>query len=129
MPKIELKNPFANLQTNAQKLVDQVKAGVTRAEAEVVKDTKVAGGWVAKAAQKTVGPLAPAPIKFDGTPSGQNAGWLQKTPPPPPDGTARFRELHEAAKAGRNTLPPDAKDYKYLMVGGLFTQHYPGYMD
>src|SRR5207237_134800 len=26
-----------------------------------------------------------------------------------------------------DVLPPDAKSYHYLCVGGLFTQHYPGY--
>lgn len=116
--KIQLKNPFAGVEQVAKKLEQKVGA-------ELQKDTKVVQGWVAKA-RVAVTPKAP---QFDGPSSGQNAGWLQKRPPPTTDQTKRFQELHEAAKAGRNTLPPEAKNHTYLMVGGLFTSHYPGYMD
>lgn len=44
------------------------------------------------------------------------------------DKTSEYRTLADQSKAGKNTLPPDAKDYIYLMVPGLFTEHYPGYM-
>jgi triacylglycerol lipase len=69
-----------------------------------------------------------AGFTFDGPGSAGNAGWLKKVPPPTVDGTPRFLALNAAAKAGKNTLPPDAKNYTYLMVGGLFTDHYRGYM-
>ena len=55
------------------------------------------------------------------------AGWATRGLPPPPDATAQFEAAYGAAKSGQNPLPPDAKQYRYLMVGGLFTSHYPGY--
>ncbi|MBK9031575.1 MAG: hypothetical protein IPL61_09615 [Myxococcales bacterium] len=45
------------------------------------------------------------------------------------DRSAEYRTTADAAKAGTNQLPPDAKDYIYLVVPGLFTEHYPGYMN
>ncbi|MEZ4400437.1 MAG: hypothetical protein R3B06_10485 [Kofleriaceae bacterium] len=44
------------------------------------------------------------------------------------DRTQEYRQVADAAKAGTNQLPDDAKDYIYLVVPGLFTEHYPGYM-
>lgn len=44
------------------------------------------------------------------------------------DRSAEYRATADAAKAGTNQLPPDAKEYIYLVVPGLFTEHYPGYM-
>lgn len=64
-----------------------------------------------------------------GPDSAGQIGWLQGKGPPTRDVTARFLQLNEAAAAGRNALPPDAKDYVYLNVGGLFTERYPGYMN
>ncbi len=69
------------------------------------------------------------PGRWSGVPSGQNAGWLKRSPPPVTDVTARFKALLGAAKAGKPQLPGEAKDHVYLLVGGLFTNQYPGYMD
>lgn len=128
MPKIQFKPG-----TLIDKARQKVQAQVDEVKQEVAKDVKVAGGWVANAKNAAAGGVAAIRMagqkKFDGPSSAGNAGWLQKNPPPTTDGTQRFRELHEAAKAGRNTLPDEAKNHTYLMVGGLFTQHYPGYMD
>jgi hypothetical protein len=69
---------------------------------------------------------------WSGAPSGQNAGWLLTRPPSPPnvtDVTGQFKTLLGPKGAGPPTLPPEAKDFKYLLVGGLFTNDYPGYMD
>ena len=44
------------------------------------------------------------------------------------DRTSEYRTLADQSKQGQNTLPPDAQNYVYLMVPGLFTEHYPGYM-
>jgi hypothetical protein len=69
---------------------------------------------------------------WSGAPSGQNAGWLLAKPPNPSnvtDVTAQFKTLLGARGAGPATLPAEAKDFKYLLVGGLFTNDYPGYMD
>ncbi len=119
--KIQLKNPFGRL----EQVKSKVEQGVGKVTAEIKGDTtKVVGGWVAKAKA-----AVERRTQFDGPPSGQNAGWAGKKPPPVTDATQRFRELHEAAKAGRATLPAEANNHTYLMVGGLFTNHYPGYMD
>jgi triacylglycerol lipase len=125
VPKIHLKSPGA-LIAQARKKLDPQAAEVKR---EVTKDVKAAAGWVASARSAAAVRLPWLAQKFDGPSSAGNAGWLQKNPPPTTDGTQRFHELHEAAKSGRNTLPAEAANHTYLMVGGLFTQHYPGYMD
>jgi triacylglycerol lipase len=44
------------------------------------------------------------------------------------DRSKEYRAAADGAKAGTNQLPPDAKEYIYLVVPGLFTEHYPGYM-
>ena len=44
------------------------------------------------------------------------------------DRSAEYRTAADNAKAGKNQLPPDAKEYIYLVVPGLFSEHYPGYM-
>lgn len=70
--------------------------------------------------------------KFDeiaGAGSAENIGWLQRNGPPTKNITQNFQNIYTAAAAGTNPLPPDAKDYHYLTVGGLFTQHYNGYLD
>lgn len=70
------------------------------------------------------------PVQWSGPPSGQNAGWLKRSGAPPvSDATPRFKELLSSAKAGKKQLPAEAKDHVYLLVGGLFTNQYPGYMD
>jgi len=55
-------------------------------------------------------------------------GWLSKNPPPTTDVTAKFQSLHASTRAGESPLPSNAKDFVYLMVPGLFTEHYPGYL-
>ncbi len=55
-------------------------------------------------------------------------GWLAKNPPPTTDVTADFQALHAATRAGESPLPKNAGDFVYLMVPGLFTEHYPGYL-
>ena len=44
------------------------------------------------------------------------------------DATARFRTLYADAAAGRSVLPPDARRHPVLLVGGLLTAFYPGYL-
>ncbi|MHC4392434.1 MAG: esterase/lipase family protein [Planctomycetota bacterium] len=59
-------------------------------------------------------------------------GWLKRTNPsqkPTRDVTGRFEQLVGAAKTGDRTLPDEAQDHVYLVVPGLFTERYPGYMD
>ncbi len=51
-----------------------------------------------------------------------------KTAATPRDVTARFRALYAEAAAGRSVLPPDAHRHPVLLVGGLLTAFYPGYM-
>jgi hypothetical protein len=41
--------------------------------------------------------------------------------------TAELTELHAAAKTRQGALPPNANDFAYHFVGGLFTKRYPGY--
>lgn len=60
--------------------------------------------------------------------SGDNAGWALKTGPAVTDSTPRFNDLYAAAKSGQDTLPPDAKNYVYLSVDGLYGNALPGYM-
>ncbi len=57
-------------------------------------------------------------------------GWLKREGGEPTrDVTSRFQALNGAAATGKSTLPPEAKDHVYLNVGGLFTEHYPGYFN
>ena len=44
------------------------------------------------------------------------------------DVSDRFLELLAREEAGEDVLPPSASAYTYLIVGGIFTEHYPGYM-
>jgi len=44
------------------------------------------------------------------------------------DRTEEYRAAADAVRAGESALPADADRYVYLLVPGLFTQHYPGYM-
>lgn len=39
------------------------------------------------------------------------------------------RIVFESMNHNFNSLPANAKDYVYLLVPGLFTNHYPGYMN
>ena len=55
-----------------------------------------------------------------GPPSGSPAGTR--------DVTARFRALYADVAAGRPVLQPDARRHPVLLVGGLLTAFYPGYM-
>lgn len=47
----------------------------------------------------------------------------------PKDTSAAFQSTLDSVQAHTNKLPADAKDYVYLQVPGLITEHYPGYMD
>lgn len=47
---------------------------------------------------------------------------------PGPDVSARFAELLTREEAGEDVLPAGADRFVYLVVGGIFTDHYPGYM-
>ncbi len=67
-------------------------------------------------------------IRWSGVPSGHYSGWLKAEGTPVTDVSERFKPLYEAAKNGRLTLFRPAKDYVYLLIGGLFTNQYPGYM-
>ncbi len=69
-------------------------------------------------------------LKWLGSPGTKgDAGWaLRDGAPPPQDATDAFRSLHAAARSGMHALAPDAKDFVYLLVPGLFTDHYPHYM-
>jgi triacylglycerol lipase len=66
-------------------------------------------------------------LPWSGPGSTGQAGWALEGAPPPRDVTAQFESAYAVAKAGGNPLPAEAKGYRYLMVGGLFTSHYPGY--
>jgi hypothetical protein len=44
------------------------------------------------------------------------------------DATARFRALYAETAAGRSVLAPEARRHPVLLVGGLLTAFYPGYM-
>jgi triacylglycerol lipase len=57
-------------------------------------------------------------------------GWItRQDPTPTTDVTGQFRTLNAQASHGESVLPPDAGQYKYLVIGGLFGKHLPGYMD
>ena len=68
----------------------------------------------------------------DSTPDGPKpspSGWAtQEQGGAHADRSKEYRQVADNAKAGKNQLPPDAKDYIYLVVPGLFAEHYPGYM-
>lgn len=47
----------------------------------------------------------------------------------PRDSTSDFDRTMAQVQAGTHRMPADAKDYVYLSVPGLITEHYPRYMD
>lgn len=51
--------------------------------------------------------------------SASQVGWMWREAPPPVDATARFLELYAAPGAVRAPV---------LLVGGIFTERYPGYL-
>src|SRR5436309_1461651 len=51
--------------------------------------------------------------------SASHVGWMWREAPPPVDATARFLELYAAPRAVRAPV---------LLVGGIFTERYPGYL-
>ena len=65
--------------------------------------------------------------KLTGKGSTGKAGWALKEGPPVTDKTARFKAAMEGAKNGQSQLPPDAKDYEYLFIGGYFSERGPTY--
>lgn len=114
--------------------LNAVKHAVEQPAAKVAQAEKQVVGWVARAAQRQVQHAqetfgASHLRNWSGTGSGQNVGWLKSQPPPPKDVTADFNTTYAAAKAGTLKMPDEAKNHRYLLVGGLFTNQYPGYMD
>lgn len=90
-------------------------------------DGEKKGGDGAASEGSTWGPMGASTASQGPKPS--ESGWATKEyGGARADRTDEYRQLADAAKAGKNTLPPDAKQYIYLMVPGLFTEHYPGYM-
>lgn len=65
-----------------------------------------------------------------GTGSYGETGWMKRdaTLAPTTDATGTFKRRYADVKAKRSPLPADAKEPIYLVVTGLFTKHYPGYM-
>lgn len=61
------------------------------------------------------------PIPWPGKGEADKIGWIQKAYPPAKDSTAEFEKLDQAARAGENVLPPEAKNCVFLAVGGLFS--------
>jgi hypothetical protein len=56
-------------------------------------------------------------------------GWLLAKPPPTTDVSAEFKQIHASLRAsGESPLPKEAADHVYLLVPGLFTERYPGYL-
>lgn len=55
-------------------------------------------------------------------------GWAVREGAPTTDSTAAFKDAHAKAKAGESPLPANAGDFVYVLVGGLYTEHFPGYM-
>ncbi|MFL5422303.1 MAG: hypothetical protein ACJ79Y_16195 [Myxococcales bacterium] len=51
--------------------------------------------------------------------SASDVGWMWREAPPPVDATERFLELYAARRAVRAPV---------LLVGGIFTERYPGYL-
>lgn len=68
-------------------------------------------------------------LPFPGKGCADDIGWIQDVKPPTHDVTGSFEKLDEAAKAGKDVLPSDAKDFVYLSVGGLFSEAAPTYFD
>lgn len=68
-------------------------------------------------------------LPFPGKGCAEDIGWIQHVKPPTTDVTSQFEHLDAAAKAGKDVLPADAKDYVYLSVGGLFSEAAPTYFD
>lgn len=61
--------------------------------------------------------------------SAGKVGWLKReVGEPKADVTSTYQSLEQTVKTGQSVLPPDANQYKYLVVDGLFTERYPGYM-
>ena len=55
-------------------------------------------------------------------------GWAAREGAPTTDSTAAFKDAHERARRGESPLPANANDFVYVFVGGLYTEHFPGYM-
>jgi pimeloyl-ACP methyl ester carboxylesterase len=65
---------------------------------------------------------------FEGPGSAGKPGWAQKNAEPAKDVSASFKEVLAAYRAGGAILPSSASSYSYLLVPGLLSDHYPGYM-
>lgn len=112
---------------SSSKALAPAKQAPAKPVAHQVTAQKGLVGWVARAAQR---PTASLGLRtWSGEGSGQHVGWLKRQPPPPKDATAAFTATYAAAKSGSLQLPAEAKAHQYLLVGGLFTNQYPGYMD
>lgn len=67
-------------------------------------------------------------VRWRGPGSAEKIGWVRQVGPSGSDVSVRYNQLYAKAKTGKLRLPSDAKEYTYLLVGGLFTNQYPGYM-
>jgi pimeloyl-ACP methyl ester carboxylesterase len=61
------------------------------------------------------------PLPWLGKGEGDKVGWIQKAFPPAQDATAEFEQLDQSVRAGKDVLPPDAKNCVYLAGGGLLS--------
>jgi triacylglycerol lipase len=65
------------------------------------------------------------PIPWPGKGEADKIGWIQKAFPPAKESTPEFEALHQQVLAGKDVMPPEAKDCVFLAVGGLLSQYAP----
>ncbi len=65
---------------------------------------------------------------FESPGSDGKSGWALEGAAPTRDRSARFKELLQANRTGKEILPGSAQEYSYLLVPGLLADHYPGYL-
>lgn len=66
---------------------------------------------------------------FPGPGSAGKAGWALREGAPVIDKTDRLIDFLAQAKGGDRSLPEDASQYRYVVVGGLLGEHLPGYLE
>ena len=64
-------------------------------------------------------------LPWRGTGCADQIGWLARQAPPGIDVSQRFEELNAIAFKGGNVLPPNANDFVYLCIGGIFSDRIP----
>lgn len=143
-------NPLAAAQELLQSLYRGRSSTKPAAEEDKPKDEDEGGSWWNPFASKKQAAEPEAPPKEDSGGSWWNpfakkpandavaeapdvkpseSGWATREyGGARADRTKDYRAAADGAKAGTNKLPPDAQEYIYLVVPGLFTEHYPGYM-